>query len=157
MHSKIAACENLDNSGSTLDSKEVDTMEYNDEGLVKRWDIHTDRMVAAAKTGIGAVTVLNSASWIALLSQATELSNAASDLAALKTAFSMWGAGAFAGTLCWLFVYWSASAQFRHDMNKASWIYRTELRTSFWLGLLTAVAALLFFAFGVLALRDILG
>lgn len=131
-------------------------MNYDEEDLIKRWDIHTDRMVSAAKTGIGAVTVLNSASWIALLSQAGELSKAIGDVAALKSALSVWGFGAFAGTLCWLFVYWSASAQFRHDMDKENKVYRFEMRTAFWAGILTALSALALFAYGVFSLGNML-
>jgi hypothetical protein len=38
-----------------------------------RWDMHTDRQIAAAKGGALAVTILNSGSWLALLSQVSNL------------------------------------------------------------------------------------
>lgn len=39
-----------------------------------RWDMHTDRQITAAKGGALAVTILNSGSWLALLSQVSNLS-----------------------------------------------------------------------------------
>ena len=41
----------------------------------QRWDIHTERQLPASKAGATAVTVLNSGSWLALLSQADKLSS----------------------------------------------------------------------------------
>lgn len=131
-------------------------MQSDELEATRRWDIHTERMVAVAKTGIGAVTLLNSGSWIALLSQAGVLVDANTDQEALKLALLYWGMGAFCGTLCWLFVYWSASAQYRHDTDRENVWHRAELRTSFWLGLMTVVMALVLFLSGVLALGDVL-
>lgn len=131
-------------------------MDYNPHQQVERWDRHTDRMSAAAKAGIGAVTLLNSGSWIALLSQAEALSKIENSSEPLGIAMVSWGMGALLGTLCWLFVYWSAAAQYRHDMDHRNSWHRIALSVSFWMGLTSAIAALALFGRGVAALGQLL-
>lgn len=131
-------------------------MQYDAGQRVERWDKHTERMVSAAKAGIGAVTILNSGSWIALLSQVDGLSKIEGGGASLRVAMLSWGIGALLSTLCWLFVYWSASAQYRHDMDRERLFHRAELRIAFWAGLLLVMSALVLFGRGVLALGNLI-
>jgi hypothetical protein len=119
--------------------------------LISRWDIHTDRQLAAAKGGITAVTVLNSGSWIALLSQADKIATIRPPIEA-GNVFLAWGLGAFLGTLPWLFLYLNtlslASNDFDEEGEKGSFV----LWTTRALGLTSVVASLGFFVWGVLEL-----
>lgn len=128
-----------------------DARRYADE----RWDIHTERMQSVAKAGIGAVTLLNSGSWIALLSQAEGLSKIDGARLALQQVLFCWGFGALLGTLCWVFFYWSAAAQYRHDMKRTSKFHVAELNFAFFVGLICVLVSLVLFARGVLSLGDL--
>lgn len=112
-----------------------------------RWDIHTERQIAASKGGAAAVTILNTGSWLALLSQASSLLEASVGLP-----IALWGAGAFFGTSIWLFIYRGAGLQWLHEQNPNDANLVRKLDNNILFGYLAAVLALLSFAAGVVAL-----
>ncbi len=112
-----------------------------------RWDMHSDRQLAASKGGALAITVLNSASWLALLSQASELTDFDIGWSILA-----WGFGALLGTLIWLFIYRSTILQSRHDFDRENEKFSVALDNNIKMGVGAAVAALACFGAGVLLL-----
>ncbi|MDP2047932.1 MAG: hypothetical protein Q8K33_03430 [Cypionkella sp.] len=124
--------------------------------LDQRWDIHTGRQIAASKGGVAAVTLLNSGSWLALLTQADKLAVLNNDTGAVATVVLCWGLGAFFGTLTWLFVYLSTLAQAQHDFQRDKHRHLIALEVARWLGLLCVFAALGLFVGGVFALSGLL-
>lgn len=128
-----------------------DNLRYANE----RWDIHTERMISAAKAAVTAVTVLNSGSWIALLSQTKTLSEIPGGSDSLQSGLLYWGIGAFLGTTCWLFIYWSATAQYQHDVHREKLFPRVQLTLARVLGLACTFAALAFFVAGVFSLKGL--
>lgn len=128
----------------------------NQAELDQRWDIHTERQLAASKGGIAAVTLLNSGSWLALLTQADKLSSLNNDAGAVSTVVMCWGLGAFSGTLTWLFVYLSTVFQLQCDFYRGKRMYEIALEMSRWLGLLSVFAAMALFVCGVISLSGLL-
>ena len=112
-----------------------------------RWDMHSDRQIAAAKGGTLAVTVLNSGSWLALLSQVSNLKGYDTGWPVLA-----WGTGALLGTLIWLFIYRGTALQADHDFDRENEKIRTALDMNIRLGLGVAIASLFCFGAGVLML-----
>lgn len=124
--------------------------------LDQRWDIHTERQIAASKGGVAAVTLLNSGSWLALLTQADKLASLNNDTGAVATVVMCWGLGAFFGTLTWLFVYLSTVFQLQCDFYRGKRGYGIALDISRGLGLLSTFAALALFVAGVVTLSGLL-
>lgn len=118
-----------------------------DEVTNQRWDLHTTRQMDAAKGGALAVTVLNSGSWLALLSQASsfEGSNIGGPVFA-------WGVGALLGTVIWLFIYRSALLAATHDYDRYSKETAAKLDNNIYWGVGVAIASLICFATGMLLL-----
>lgn len=117
------------------------------QALDTRWDIHTNRQIAAAKSGSIAVTALNSGSWLALLTQAGSLSGAGIGLP-----IALWGLGAFFGTLLWLFIYYSTLLQWKHDIDRENQKLTAQLDRNIKLGVGVAISSLSCFCAGVVAL-----
>jgi hypothetical protein len=127
----------------------------NQSELDRRWDIHSERQLEAARGGIVAVTVLNSGSWVAMLTQADKLASLPSSGGQASNIVLYWGLGAFLGTLTWLFLYLSTLAQARHDFQRGRRQHRIELEIARWAGLLCVSAALGLFVSGVLSLSEL--
>lgn len=123
--------------------------------MEKRWDIHTERQISIAKAGVVAVTVLNSGSWLALLSQADKVITLAKPGSDASEVFLFWGVGAFLGTFTWLFIYLAALTQSQHDFYRD--VKRHEILLVVWriLGLLCVVSAVASFLMGVVALSKL--
>jgi hypothetical protein len=119
--------------------------------LMSRWDLHTDRQVNAAKGGITAVTILNSGSWIALLSQAEKIATIQPPIEA-GGVYLAWGLGAFFGTLPWLFLYLNTLFLSVNDFDPE----REKGGVGLWLtrffGICSVITSLACFAWGVLEL-----
>jgi hypothetical protein len=135
---------------------EFDDDERTQTELDQRWDLHTERQLAAAKSGIAAVTLLNSGSWLALLTQADKLASLKNESAAIATVIFCWGLGAFFGTLTWVFVYLSTLAQLQSDFYRRKRRYDFALELWRFLGLLCVLGGLVFFVCGVFALSELL-
>lgn len=122
-------------------------MNTSNDNSDRRWDIHTERQLSIAKAGALAVTVLNSGSWLALLSQA-------SDLKGVSIGYSLgaWGLGALLGTLIWIIMFFNSRAQMDHDFDKNNKVHIRKMVVGARCGYMAAFGALLFFAIGVLAL-----
>ena len=116
-----------------------------------RWDQHTVRHVEIAKAGTTAVTLLNSGSWIALLSQAGKLGSAPSP-EHVATALLAWGLGALLATSVWLFIHLNSVFVQAHDFDRDNRWFEFGLDATMWLGRLFAISALVSFGWGVLAL-----
>jgi hypothetical protein len=112
-----------------------------------RWDMHKDRQIAAAKGGALAVTILNSGSWLALLSQVSNLEGYDTGWPVLA-----WGTGALLGTLIWLFIYRGTALQWDHDFDRDNEKIIAALDMNIRLGFGTAIASLACFGIGVLML-----
>ena len=123
--------------------------------MEKRWDVHTERQISIAKAGVLAVTVLNSGSWLALLSQADKVIALAKPGSDVSEVFMCWGVGAFLGTLTWVFIYLASLTQSQHDFYRD--VKRHEILLEVWrgLGLLCVGAALVSFLLGVVALSKL--
>ena len=112
-----------------------------------RWDIHTERQIAASKGGAVAVTVLNSGSWLALLSQLGNLSE--TNVGGVVLA---WGMGALLGTAIWLFIYRGTSLQAQHDSDRDSKKLIKALDRNIQIGVGVALASVACFGVGVFML-----
>lgn len=112
-----------------------------------RWDMHTDRQIAAAKGGALAVTVLNSGSWLALLSQVSNLEGYDTGWPVLA-----WGTGALLGTLIWLLIYRGTDLQGKHEFDRENEKFIAALNMNIKLGYGVAIASLVCFGTGVLML-----
>lgn len=121
----------------------------------ERWDVHTERQIAIAKAGVIAVTVLNSGSWLALLSQADKVISLAKPGSDASSIFLFWGVGAFLGTFTWLFIYMAAISQSQHDFYRD--VRRHQILLEVWrgLGLLCVILSVACFLLGVLALSNL--
>ena len=115
--------------------------------LTERWDVHTTRQLDAAKGGAIAVTLLNSGSWLALLSQVGSLSNIG-----IGWPIALWGAGAFFGTCVWLFIYRGTALQWLNDLDPNDDRIATKIDRNGVMGYSAAVAAVTCFAGGAGAL-----
>jgi len=93
------------------------------------------------------VTILNSGSWLALLSQASKLPN---DGAGLPILF--WGLGALLGTSIWLSIYLSTLLQWRHDLDRTDTKLIQKLDRNVNIGIALAVSSLFAFTAGVVSL-----
>ena len=113
----------------------------------RRWDIHTERQLSASKAGATAVTVLNSGSWLALLSQAGKLSSDGIGLPIIS-----WGLGAFLGTMLWLFIYRATVLQWHHDLDSENTELESDLNRNNAIGYGVAIASLVSFFVGVITL-----
>ena len=122
-------------------------MERTQAELDRRWDIHTERQAVITRAGILATTVLNSGSWLALLTQVSDLQDKPIGLV-----LGLWGLGAFFGTLIWLFLYLNASRQMLHDFDRDNEVLRTNLHSSIWYCVAPFVLSLLCFVAGVIML-----
>lgn len=112
-----------------------------------RWDAHSERQLAAAKGAAISVTVLNSASWLALLSQVSNLVDYDPGRAILAWAF-----GALLGTATWLFIYRSTLLQWEHDKDRDNRTKANALNTNIRLGVGAALASLICFGVGAVTL-----
>lgn len=112
-----------------------------------RWDIHTNRQISAAKGGALAVTVLNSGSWLALLSQVGNLKGYDTGWPILA-----WGTGAFLGTAIWIFIYRGTVLQGNHEFDRENDMLRSKLDWNIIYGFVSAIASLIFFILGVVML-----
>lgn len=112
-----------------------------------RWDMHSNRQIEASKSGALAVTVLNSGSWLALLSQVGALQG-------MKIGYVLgfWGLGALLGTLIWLFIYLSALYVMEHDFHPANEQVVAKVNWIIVFGVATAVLSIICFGIGVLML-----
>lgn len=119
--------------------------------LDERWDMHTDRHIAVSKAGIAAVTVLNSGSWLALLTQADKLASLR-NASAVADVVLYWGLGAFAGTLTWLFVYLNTLSLAGHDYNRNSKKHSVCLIVTWCAGMAAVLLSLGLFVAGVWSL-----
>lgn len=119
--------------------------------LDARWDLHTDRQLASAKGAATAITLLNSGSWLALLTQAGSLQ--AEDIG---SAIAFWGIGALGGTALWMFIYLSTVLQGVHDFDRKSSWKKLALTLNNGLGIACAIASLWCFGAGVLRLAAVL-
>lgn len=126
------------------------------EQLDGRWDMHTERQIAASKAGITAITVLNSGSWLALLSQADKLASF-ENAETVSRVIAFWGFGAFFGTLPWLFVYLNTIFLALHDYDRESRLNNWGLIWTRGAGLASVFASLFCFAAGVIALSGAIG
>lgn len=122
-------------------------MTNSQEKLDQRWDMHTDRQIAASKGAATAVTVLNSGSWLALLSQTGKLANY--DITA---PIAWWGSGALFGTLIWLFIYLGTLLQSFHDYDRENPRKRKILDYNIIFGVSVAMISLFCFAMGIVTL-----
>lgn len=110
----------------------------------KRWDIHTERQIAAAKGGATAVTVLNSGSWLALLSQTGKLQDVG-----VGYPIIFWGAGALVGTLLWLFIYRGTLLQWKNDIDRSNAQIPSLIDRNIKFGVSAAIVSLVCFGAGV--------
>ncbi len=109
---------------------------------------HVDRQVAATKAAVTAITLLNSGSWLALLSQADKLATMTPH-ANVAVVFLAWGLGAFFGTLTWLFVYLNTLLQEFNDRDPNHRGFRNGITATIVSGLLSSFASLACFVSGV--------
>lgn len=122
--------------------------------LDHRWDLHTERQIATAKAGITAVTVLNTGSWLAILTQADKLA-ALGAVDVVSNIFLAWGMGALTGTATWIFIYWNTLFLASHDFDRDSKRQMFGLNLTRWLGIALALLSLACFAFGVWSLSQL--
>lgn len=115
--------------------------------LQTRWDIHTERQISVAKAGSLASTVLNSGSWLALLSHVGSLKDVA-----IGPVLGLWGLAALLGTLIWLFIYVNAVNQMRHDFDQKDQAFIRKLDNGVRRGIVVASASLFSFGLGVIML-----
>jgi hypothetical protein len=126
-----------------------------DEEQIKRWDIHTERQVAVTKAAVAAVTILNSGSWLALLSQIGNVTALDGSEGVVGRLFLCWGTGAFLGTLTWFFVYLNVLSLGQTELTSGeSWLKHTA-NFSLIAGLTCCLAAVGLFGWGVILLSSI--
>lgn len=121
------------------------------KSLDDRWDLHTDRQLASAKGAAAAITLLNSGSWLALLTQAGSL-----QAEGIGGAVALWGAGALGGTALWMFIYMSTVLQGVHDFDRKSSWKKIALTLNNGLGIVCAIVSMGCFGHGVLKLAAVL-
>lgn len=119
-------------------------------------DRANDRILDVVKAGTAAVTVLNTGSWLALLSQAGKLASPPLQVD-LSVPMVAWGFGALFGTAIWLMVYLNEHAIAELQLNPG-----TRWASPVWWvtllgGIFFAVMALGLFGWGVLSLAAALG
>lgn len=124
--------------------------------LDERWDKHTERQIAVSKGGIAAVTILNSGSWLALLTQADKLVSL-KNAPAIADVVLYWGLGAFFGTLTWLFVYFNTLALAAHDYAPDSRLHEVSLSATRYAGMAAVLLSLALFVAGVWSLSRAVG
>jgi len=112
-----------------------------------RWDIHSERQVAASKGSATAITVLNSGSWLALLSQTSKLTDIT-----ISIPIFFWGLGALLGTSLWLFIYRGTLLSWEHECEPKDDKLRRKISQNIKQGVSCGLLALLSFAIGVCAL-----
>ncbi|WP_390915185.1 hypothetical protein [Pseudosulfitobacter sp. SM2401] len=122
-------------------------MKRNQEELDRRWDVHTERQIAISKSGVLAVTVLNSGSWLALLSQTGKLQDFA-----IGWVLGSWGAGALLATLIWIVMFLNSHAQMQHDFDRENKSHVRKLDKNLVCGVVLAAASLFSFGVGVVML-----
>jgi hypothetical protein len=114
-------------------------------------DINAKRQIDAATGGALAVTILNSGSWLALLSQAGGLASFS-----IGWPILMWGIGALLGTSLWFLIYRSAGLNAQQHEKQADTKRVGELDTkinaNIHLGYGVAAASLVFFFAGLVTL-----
>jgi hypothetical protein len=116
-----------------------------------RWDIHTERQIGASKGGAVAVTVLNSGSWLALLSQLGNVPE--TNVGGVVLA---WGLGALLGTAIWLFIYRGTALQGDHDFDRDNVKLSKSLELNIRMGVGVAIASVVCFGAGVIMLASAL-
>lgn len=126
-------------------------MNDNPSSVNARWDQHTARHMEVAKAGTTAITLLNSGSWIALLSQVGKLGLAPAQ-EYVSTALLAWGLGALFATSIWLFIHLNSLFVQSHDIDSGKGWHEFGLNASMWAGRALAIAALCSFGVGVFAL-----
>jgi hypothetical protein len=109
----------------------------------ERWDIHTERQLSVSKAAVTAVTVLNTGSWLALLSQVGDLRGAS-----IGGPVGLWAFGALLGTAIWLIIYRSTILQMNHDFDRTDKKLRKELDDNITIGVWVALSSLFCFAAG---------
>lgn len=123
-----------------------------DDDSDARWDLHSDRQLAVSKGGAAAVTVLNTGSWLALLSQASSFEGAG-----LGGPIVIWALGAFLGTLIWLLIYRGTMLSYYHDVSRDDDKIVKKININIAFGVTIAVGSLLCFAIGAAWLGLVLG
>lgn len=113
----------------------------------ERWDIHTERQLSVAKAGITAITILNTGSWFALLSQVGNLSSAS-----IGGPVIFWAIGALLGTLIWLIIFRSTILQHQHDLDRENEKLAKKLDVQKNIGVVVACSSLICFAIGAILL-----
>jgi len=118
-----------------------------EDNIEDRWVLHSARQVEASKSGALAITLLNSGSWLALLSQIGSLQGYSIGWSVLT-----WGTGALLGTSLWLFIYRGALLSWKHEMDRQDQGTSDTLEKNILIGVTVAISALLCFAAGVVML-----
>lgn len=132
-----------------------DEKEMTREELIRRWDVHTERQVAVSKAVVAAVTVLNSGSWIALLSQIDSLVGVSGGETVVPKLLMCWGFGALLGTFTWFFVYLNVVGLGEWDISSGKSKLGRAVTPSMVLGLMCCLASLVLFAWGVVLLGGV--
>lgn len=117
----------------------------NDSFTDTRWDIHTERQISVAKAGVTAVTVLNTGSWFALLSQVGNLQGIN-----IGATVGVWALGAFLGTFIWVIMYSGTILQYWHDSDRNDEALRKRLDINQIVGVVLALSSLGCFAIGAI-------
>lgn len=123
--------------------------------FVRRWDIHTERQVSVTKAAVAAVTLLNSGSWIALLSQISSLTAVDESKALVSSLLFCWGMGALLGTLTWFFIYLNVLALGQTELTNGKSLLMRTVNISLIAGLTCCFAALGLFAWGVVLISQL--
>lgn len=113
--------------------------------------MYIERQIATSKAGVTAVTVLNTGSWLALLSQAAKLSELPkADMAAY--ALGAWGVGAIFGTITWLAIYFNIQALCKHDFDRDNRRFNALIDLTMYIGLAMVIGAMLCYVAGLVFL-----
>lgn len=131
----------LESEGNFLDAKQKGKEDS------EKWYYHSERQLSAAKAGVLAVTVLNSGSWLALLTQVGSLQDQS-----IGSVLGAWGLGALLGTSIWLFVYCNTIHMMDHDFDRTNETISKRMNRGIRTGLAVASLSLLCFALGVVML-----
>lgn len=120
----------------------------NAELLNHQWNLHTSRQVEASKGAVAAVTLLNSGSWIGLLTQIDKLAELGQPEKA-GIVLTAWGLGALFGTLPWLCIYLNTLYLWQHDLNRNSRYYQRLINGTIIVGVAFAVTSIVCFVVGL--------
>lgn len=122
------------------------------DDLDAQWNLHSSRQSEASKDAIAAITLLNSGSWLALLTQIDKLAKTGTpDHAAFV--LIAWGAGAVFGTLPWFCIYLNTLLLWSHDIHRTRRRYQWGINATIILGCIFALSSLACFIWGLHAAR----